>query len=223
MGASIVRDSAPVSEPTDRDDMNLASFLAVGDSYTIGEGVPEGQRWPVQLVTHLRAGGVAMEDAQILARTGWTTDELSSAMDETALRPPYALVTLLIGVNDQYRGRGLDDYRGQFRALLERAIVLAGGDARRVIVISIPDWGVTPFARGERRDPQQVAMQIDAFNACAREEVNARHGKFVDITGISRAPDVRGMLSADGLHPSAAQYAHWVEAIAPAARQILAR
>lgn len=201
--------------------MSLASFLALGDSYTIGEGVAEAQRWPLQLVARLRAEGVAIADAQIIARTGWTTDELSAAMDGTALHPPYTLVTLLVGVNNQYRGRGLDDYRAQFRALLQRAVALAGDDARRVIVVSIPDWGVTPFAMGEGRDPSQVAAQIDAFNTIAREEADAAHARHVDITGISRAPGVRGMLSADGLHPSAAQYTRWVHAIAPVAQEIL--
>lgn len=201
--------------------MNLPSFLALGDSYTIGEGVPEALRWPVQLVAHLRAGGLAVEDAQIVARTGWTTDELLAAMDEAALHPPYALVTLLIGVNDQYRGRELDEYRAQLRVLLARAITLAGHEARRVIVVSIPDWGVTPFARGEGRDPQQIAMRIDAFNSAARGEADALHARYVDITGISRAPDVRGMLGIDGLHPSGAQYARWVRAVAPVAREVL--
>jgi lysophospholipase L1-like esterase len=198
-----------------------ATFLALGDSYTIGEGVPETERWPVQLVARLRAQGIAVADPHIVARTGWTTDELSAAMDDADLHPPHALVTLLIGVNNQYRGRSPDEYRTQFRALLARAISLAGGHARHVIVVSIPDWGVTPFARGEGRDPHQVAAEIDGFNALAREEANAAHAHFLDITGISRAPDVRGLLVADGLHPSGMQYARWVEAIAPLARDVL--
>lgn len=197
------------------------TFLALGDSYTIGEGVPEAERWPVRLAGRLREEGIAMGEPQIVARTGWTTDELSAAMDEAELHPPGDLVTLLIGVNNQYRGRPLDEYRLQFRALLERAIALAGGDAQRVIVASIPDWGVTPFARGEGRDAQQIAADIDAFNAAARAEADARHARFVDITGISRAPDVRGLLTADGLHPSGAQYVRWVDAIAPVARKAL--
>jgi len=197
------------------------SFLALGDSYSIGEGVPEPERWPVRLAARLRIEGIAVEDPQIVARTGWTTDELSAAMDRASLQPPYALVTLLIGVNNQYRGRAPDEYRAQFRALLARAITLAGGEARRVIVVSIPDWGVTPFARGEGRDPQQVGLQMDAFNAIAQAEADARRAWFVDITRISRAPDARDLLAADGLHPSGAQYARWVEVIAPVAREVL--
>ena len=197
------------------------TLLALGDSYTFGEGVPVAERWPVQLAGRLRKEGVAIGEPQIVARTGWTTDELSAAMDEAELHPPFDLVTLLIGVNNQYRGRPLDEYQLQFRALLERAIALADHHAQRVIVVSIPDWGVTPFARGEGRDAQQVATGIDAFNAAARAEADARHARCVDITGISRAPEVRGLLTADGLHPSGAQYSRWVEAIAPAAREAL--
>ncbi|HET6911977.1 MAG TPA: SGNH/GDSL hydrolase family protein [Rhodanobacteraceae bacterium] len=198
-----------------------AAFLALGDSYTIGEGVAENERWPMQLAARLRAQGVAIEQAQIIARTGWTTDELSAAMDEANLHPPYALVTLLIGVNNQYRGRPPDEYRVQFGALLARAIALAGDEARRVVVVSIPDWGVTPFARSEGRDARQIATQIDAFNVIAHGEADAQRARFVDITGFSRAADLRGLLTADGLHPSGAQYARWVEAIAPAAREAL--
>ncbi|HEX7128582.1 MAG TPA: GDSL-type esterase/lipase family protein [Rhodanobacteraceae bacterium] len=198
-----------------------ATFLALGDSYTIGEGVSENARWPVQLAARLRTQGVMIGDPDIVARTGWTTEDLSAAMDEAPLHPPYALVTLLVGVNNQYRGRAAGEYRVQFRALLARAIALAGNDPRRVIVVSIPDWGITPFARGEGRDPQQVASQIDDFNAVAHEEAAAANARWVNITGLSRATDVRGLLTADGLHPSEAQYARWVDSIAPAAREAL--
>ncbi len=198
-------------------------FLALGDSYTIGEGVPEQQRWPAQLVARLRADGFRITEPQIVARTGWTTDELAAAMGAAQFQPPYRLVALLIGVNNQYRGRPLDEYRDQFRNLLQRAIELAGSDPRRVLVISIPDWGVTSFAHDARHDLQSVAAQIDAFNVAAREETSARNARFVDVTGISRDPRYRHLLVADGLHPSGAQYARWVEAIAPVAAEILRR
>lgn len=198
-------------------------FLALGDSYTIGEGVAEHQGWPSQLVARLRARGVGIADPQIIARTGWTTDELASAMDAGQFRPPYALVTLLIGVNNQYRGRRPDEYREQFGDLLQRAIALAGSDPRRVLAISIPDWGATPFARGPGRDPQSIAAQIDGFNAVARELADACGTAFVDVTGISRDPRCRNLLVADDLHPSAAQYTRWLEAIAPVAAEIVAR
>src|SRR5690348_18315404 len=122
-----------------------ATFLALGDSYTIGEGVALDERWPVQLAARLREAGIDIADPQIIATTGWTTDELAAAMDTASFARPYDLVTLLVGVNNQYRGRPLDEYSVQFRDLLQRAIHLAGGIAAHVIVVSIPDWGVTPF------------------------------------------------------------------------------
>ena len=198
-------------------------FLALGDSYTIGEGVPADERWPAQLARRLRAHGDTIGDPQAVAQTGWTTDELSAAMDAATFAPPYALVTLLIGVNNQYRGRPIDNYREEFAALLQRACALAGDDPTRVIVVSIPDWGVTRFAREHGRDAALVGAGIDAFNATARAIANAAQAAFVDITPISReAGDGDAMLVGDGLHPSAAQYALWTDAILPVARGRLA-
>lgn len=197
------------------------TFLALGDSYTIGEGVAPGQRWPVQLAARLRGEGVEMADPQIIATTGWTTDELAGAMNAASFAAPYGLVTLLIGVNNQYRGRTLDEYRSGFRELLRRAVALAGGVAAHVIVVSIPDWGVTRFAVGEGRDAARVARGIDAFNTAAGEETEAAGARWADVTAISRAPAARNELAADGLHPSGAQYARWVDAILPAARAAL--
>ena len=194
-------------------------YLALGDSYSIGEGVPEAGRWPVQLAVRLRREGIALDDPSIVATTGWTTDELSAAMDASAFEPPYDLVSLLIGVNNQYRGRSADDYRGEFRRLLERAAALAGGRSERVLVLSIPDWGVTPFAHGSGRDVLQIAGELDVYNAIAQEETERRGAHFVDITGISRLHPA--LLADDGLHPSAAQYALWTEAAVPAAVAML--
>ncbi|NCT66949.1 MAG: SGNH/GDSL hydrolase family protein [Rhodanobacteraceae bacterium] len=203
--------------------MTTAAFLALGDSYTIGEGVDADERWPAQLARRLRARGVAIDDPQVIATTGWTTDELAAAMDAATFAPPYALVTLLIGVNNQYRGRELANYRIEFGALLARAIALAGGDARRVVVVSIPDWGVTRFARAQGRDAPRIAAEIDAFNDVAREVATASGAAFVDVTAKSRdAGDADAMLVGDGLHPSAAQYARWTDLILPAAEQALA-
>lgn len=199
----------------------MKQFLALGDSYTIGEGVPAPARWPMQLAARLRGEGVDAGDPRIVAMTGWTTDELAAAIDASDLDPPYALVSLLIGVNNQYRGRALDEYRSQFEGLLQRAVALAGAEAGRVVVVSIPDWGTTPFARGEGRDPQQVAEEIDAFNAVARAQASATGAHWVDVTAISREPAVDTWLVADELHPSAEQYARWTEAILPVARAIL--
>ena len=200
-----------------------ATFLALGDSYTIGEGVTPGGRWPALLAARLREDGVDIADPQIVATTGWTTHELAAAMDEASFAPPYDLVTLLIGVNNQYRGRGVDQYRAQFHDLLQRAIDLAGASAAHVIAVSIPDWGVTPFAAREGRDAACVAREIDAFNAAACAETAAVGAHWVDVTSVSRATGSRDELVTDGLHPSGAQYARWVNVILPVARIVLAQ
>jgi len=188
-------------------------YLALGDSYTIGEDVPDQARWPMQLVEKLRKQGVAIDDPQIIAVTGWTTDELSAGMDQAALAPDYDLVTLLIGVNNQYRGRSADDYREQFRTLLLRAVALAGRRTARVVVVSIPDWGVTPFGYASGRDRAQIARELDTFNAIAREEASNAGAPFVNITGISR--EHANLVASDGLHPAGAQYALWTDAVEP--------
>jgi lysophospholipase L1-like esterase len=199
--------------------MAEATYLALGDSYTIGEGVAIEGRWPVQLVARLRERGVMVGDPLIIATTGWTTDELTGAMNEAGLRGSFGLVTLLIGVNNQYRGRSASEYREQFLALLQRAIALAG-DSRRVIVVSIPDWGVTAFAEG--RDRAAIGSAIDTFNAIAHDEAVRAHARWVDVTPASRAGGAKpAMLVEDGLHPSAAQYATWVDAILPEAQAAL--
>jgi lysophospholipase L1-like esterase len=200
----------------------MLSYLALGDSYTIGEGVGESGRWPLQLAAALRAEGIALGDPRIIATTGWTTDELASAMDAAEPLGEWDFVSLLIGVNNQYRGRDVDDYVGAFAALLQRAVSLAGGRADRVLALSIPDWGVTPFARDSGRDLAQIAAELDAYNQAAREICDSLGVAFVDITGISRDrggdPD---MLADDGLHPSAAMYARWAQAALPVARDLL--
>ncbi|MEO8809662.1 MAG: SGNH/GDSL hydrolase family protein [Rhodanobacter sp.] len=194
-------------------------YLALGDSYTIGEAVAARSRWPVVLVERLRRAGVVIDDPRIVAVTGWTTDELAHGMDEASLAADYDLVTLQIGVNNQYRGRSAEEYRGQFAGLLARAIASAGGRPARVVVVSIPDWGVTRFARDQGRDPAVIAAALDAFNTLAREQCERAGAHFVDVTAISRRhPE---LVAEDGLHPSAAQYASWVEAILPVAREAL--
>ncbi len=223
------------------------SYLALGDSYTIGEGVAPAGRWPMQLADALRERGVAIDDPHIVARTGWTTDELSAAIDAefvdafgvasgdasvagvgvggdtaTAASPRFGFVTLLIGVNNQYRGRSVDEYATQFEALLERATAFAGGRRDRVLVLSIPDWGVTPFAAQSGRDTARIAQELDAFNATAAR-ICAAHGiAFVDIVPASRArgaePD---MLADDGLHPSSAMYSQWTADALPVALRLL--
>ena len=185
-------------------------FLALGDSYTIGEGVEPAQRWPVVLAARLRARHVNVADPEIIARTGWTTDELSAAITAASPAGAYGLVTLLIGVNNQYRGRDTTEYRAQFRDLLARAVALAGGAPARVLVVSIPDWGVTEFAEG--RDRAAIGAAVDAFNTVALAEAVRAGCHWADITPLSRRHGMApGRLAADGLHPSASAYAEWAK------------
>lgn len=197
-------------------------YLALGDSYTIGEGVAPADRWPVQLARGLREHGIELHDPRIIATTGWTTDELSGAMDAEEPLGRWDFVSLLIGVNNQYRGRSVADYRGEFHDLLRRAMVLTGGRGDRLLALSIPDWGVTPFAAAQERDPARIAGELDAYNGAAAE-LCARHAvAFVDITATSREFGGQPhMLVDDGLHPSAAMYALWSRQALPVARGLL--
>ena len=211
--------SASPSASTDR---AVVRFLALGDSYTIGESVPESERWPVQLAALLRERGVNAEAPVIIARTGWTTDELAAGIEAARPEGRFDLVSLLIGVNNQYRGRDADEYRLQFRERLAQAISFAGGDARRVLVLSIPDWGVMPFAEG--RDRARIAAEIDQFNAINREETSRAGARYVDVTPVSReATGNSALVAGDGLHPSGAQYKRWAELALPAALAAIGR
>lgn len=198
----------------------VVRYLALGDSYTIGESVPEDARWPVQLAAKLREGGCDIAVPEIVARTGWTTGELSAALRGRKLAPRYELVSLLIGVNNQYRGLPISAYRSELRALLKSAVEFAGGQPGRVLVVSIPDWGVMPYAEG--RDRAAIAREIDAFNAVAREEAARRRARWVEITSMSReAAADSSLVASDGLHPSARMYERWLERLLPAARDAL--
>ena len=198
-------------------------YLALGDSYTIGEGVADAGRWPVQLVQALRADGLAITDPQVIAQTGWTTDELDAAIDAAHLLPEYDLASLLIGVNNQYRGRSVEEYREQFGGLLERAIGFTQGRRERVLVLSIPDWGVTAFGQQDARGMAGIAAEIDTFNAAAQDICRQRGVAFVDITGVSRTlGEQSAMQAADGLHPSALMYAEWTRLALPYARAMVA-
>jgi lysophospholipase L1-like esterase len=180
-------------------------FLALGDSYTVGESVAEHERWPVQLAAMLRDTGLAIAEPEIIARTGWTTGELHAGIDEAGPVGPFDLVLLLIGVNNQYRGLPIGEYRSEFRALLASSIGFAGGDVGRVVVVSIPDWSVTPFAQG--RATEQIAAEIDQFNEVNRSEATAAGARYLDITGVSReAAAETALIAGDGLHPSGAIY-----------------
>ena len=189
-------------------------YLALGDSYTIGEGVAEDGRWPAVLARALRVEGVALDDPRIIATTGWTTDELAAAIDAAEPLGDWGFVSLLVGVNNQYRGRSLENYREEFTTLLQRAISLVRGRAERVLVLAIPDWGVTPFGRRSGRDTAGIARELDAFNAAAAA-ICAAHGvAFVDIAPVSRAYGAT-RVAGDGLHPSAALYSEWAALATP--------
>ncbi len=198
-------------------------YLALGDSYTIGEAADEAGRWPMQLARRLRMEGILLGDPRIIATTGWTTDELDAAITAAEPLGEHDFVSLLIGVNNQYRGRDVEEYRTQFAALLWRAIGFAHNRPERVMVLSIPDWGVTPFAAQSGRDTAQIARELDAYNLAAREVCAQRGVAFVDITPVSRAHGGEpAMLADDGLHPSAAMYAEWTRLAFPIAHHLLA-
>ena len=191
---------------------NVYSFLALGDSYTIGESVAVDERWPVQLVRFLRAEGIDIKDPQIIAKTGWTTEELREAITGSELNPPYDLVSLLIGVNDQYRGYDIDHYPNNFRYLLEKALSLAGDDPDNVIVLSIPDYGVTPFAR--EKNPSKIARELEAYNAINKSISDSLGVHYVNITPISlEAANDSSLLAPDELHPSGKMYRLWTEKV----------
>ena len=186
------------------------TMLSLGDSYTIGERVDEADRFPNQTVLLLHNKGIYFEKPGIIATTGWTTDELMSAVDKEDIQSTFDFVTLLIGVNNQYRGRDPENYRKEFLELLESAIKFSGGKNNHVIVLSIPDWGVTAFAEG--RDRKKVAREIDQFNAINKEESEKHKVHYIDITGFTRQyPD---WITEDGLHPDERQYALWAEKVA---------
>ncbi|MCC6297974.1 MAG: SGNH/GDSL hydrolase family protein [Anaerolineales bacterium] len=207
--------------------MPVIRYLALGDSYTIGESVDESERWSMQLASMIESSPqIAERESQrgvevtLIARTGWTTSELWDGIQAREINPPYDLVSLLIGVNNQYRGRGIEEYREQFVFLLNKAIEYAGRDANRVIVLSIPDWGVTPFAKN--RDSKQIAADIDQFNAVNREETEKAGAHYIDITPISReAVNDPTLIAGDGLHPSGKMYAEWAQLALPIVLEIL--
>lgn len=188
-------------------------LLALGDSYTIGEAVKKEERWPEQLALRLRADSIKIEP-EIIAKTGWTTDELMQAIQQKNPTGPYDLVSLLIGVNNQYRGYPIDQYEREFKQLLNKAIELAGGNHYHVFVVSIPDYGVTPFVEEKGLDSEKIASEIHNYNAIAEKIATLRDVKFIDITpGSKKAADDPALIAEDGLHPSGKMYTMWVEEI----------
>lgn len=192
---------------------NELTYLALGDSYTIGEQVPATESFPVQAADLLKAAGLPLASPVIIAKTGWTTGELQAAIDKAAITDTYDMVTLLIGVNNQYRGYNIDDYRKDFAMLLEQAIGFAGQHTGRVLVLSIPDWGVTPYASG--RDRTVIAQEIDAYNRVNQSLTLKAGVNYIDITpGTRDAATDESLLTGDGLHPSGKEYARWAKKVA---------
>ncbi len=190
----------------------MKTFLALGDSYTIGESVPLEKNWPFQLHQQLTQQGINLQAPTIVAKTGWTTDELLAAIDKRDLEDRYDLVTLLIGVNNQYRGYPIEQYHTEFQQLLTIALDKAGADASKVLVVSIPDYGVTPFA--SESDGAQIAREIHQYNQIAGGYCALRKITFIDIFPVSQMAAKDPKLTAgDKLHPSSKMYSSWVDLI----------
>lgn len=207
--------SPPVVTPPATTDTTLRYYLALGDSYTFGQSVNVEERFPVQTVQYLKAGGFKFMAPEIIAQTGWTTANLLSAIEVAApIKPTYDIVTLLIGVNNQYQHRTQDEYAKEFSTLLNKAKIYAGNKVKRVIVLSIPDYGVTPFASGSDRNA--IAKDIDAFNAINKRIADQAGVNYLDITGSSRlAANDLSLVAGDGLHPSAIEYKVWAQGLLP--------
>lgn len=189
------------------------SYLALGDSYTIGESVPLHEGFPYQVVQLLRKKGLHFHAPEVVAKTGWTSFELADHILHTQLNEQYDFVSLLIGVNNQYRGLPVADFREDFDYLLKKAIHFAGNKPERVIVLSIPDWGVTPFAAG--KDSKAISEAIDNFNQVCQEGTKKLGGHFINITAQTRlAKDDSSLLASDQLHYSAKSHAVWAEQVA---------
>lgn len=191
--------------PTDR------KFLALGDSYTIGESVSEKERWPVQLAKKLREKGKSIGEPLIIATTGWRTDDLMNAVNKAHLKNEYDLVSLLIGVNNQYQGKSSEEYVIEFEDLLKTAIQLAKGKKENVFVVSIPDYGYTPFGKPKQAE---ISKALDRFNEINKRITEKAGIKYINITDISRQGIQQPELVADdGLHPSGKMYRLWVDRI----------
>jgi lysophospholipase L1-like esterase len=189
-------------------------YLALGDSYTIGENVKLQQSIPYQLSSKLRKNGYNMKDPDIIAKTGWTTGNLLSSIESYNPNIKFDVVTLLIGVNNQFQGRSIEQYRSEFKIILNKAIKFADNSNKSVIVFSIPDWGVTPFA--DRLDRKKISQEIDKFNEVNQQESKKAGVHYIDVTSISRkAAFDPTLLAVDGLHPSGKMYKKWVDITYP--------
>ncbi len=191
---------------------HIHSILCLGDSYTIGEGVPLHQSFPYQAVQMLRKQGIFFHAPEIVAQTGWTTFELAEYLIHHSFEPQYDFVTLLIGVNNQYRSLAVEDFAEDFEYLLKKAINLCSGDEKQVLAISIPDWGVTTFAKN--KDAGDITESIDTHNSAAALLAAKYNVSWLDITSdYRRIGGEAEMLAGDGLHPSAKVYQLWAASV----------
>lgn len=198
----------------------MYTYLALGDSYTIGEKVEAKDNFPHQTATLLRRSGLEVADPKIIAVTGWTTDELAAAIEKENITETYSFVTLLIGVNNQYRERSVDNFKQEFQELLNDAIDFAAGEPEHVFVLSIPDWGVTPFA--EDKDRAKIAKEIDAYNKAKEEIVKENNCHWLEITESTRMHGADpAYLVEDKLHYSAKEYALWAEPLSSMIKVVL--
>lgn len=194
------------------------SFLAFGDSYTIGESVGSTERFPAQTADILRTMDIKMDSPQYIVQTGWTSEDLQYAINNATLLPEYTVVSLLIGVNDQFQGLDTGAYRKRFTQLLDQTIRLTGNRVNHVFVLSIPDYGVTPFGGGSKK----ISKKIDDFNVINKEVTLANHMAYIDITSTSRlAANDQSFTANDGLHPSGKQYQLWARKLAEAIQPVL--
>ena len=193
---------------------NTSKFLALGDSYTVGASVTFSERWPVQFLDELKLYTTVLDTLQIIATSGWRVDQLKFGMDNSNLEPPYGLVSLLIGVNNQYQGQNANDFRPEFIEMLEKSLKLVNNRKERFFVISIPDWGASPYGFGF--DRAKVSKEINEFNSVVKEESEKRGLRYFDITAISRRALIdRTLIASDGLHPSGKMYKLWVDMMIP--------
>lgn len=207
-----------MSNNTPSPDPTSKTYLALGDSYTIGQSVAATERFPNQTTALLRAQNIKIADPVIVAITGWTTRDLINALNANPQPNTFDVVSLLIGVNNQYQRKSLEEYKTEFTLLLNRAIQHAGNKPTHVFVLSIPDYSVTPFASGS--DKTRIAREIDQFNE-ANKVISLQLGvKYLDITPISREPDP-SLIAGDGLHPSGKQYRRWAELLEPLMKTVL--
>ena len=189
------------------------TYLALGDSYTIGESLPLHDSFPYQTVQLLRSKGLHFNAPEIVARTSWTTFELAEKLLHTKLSATYDFVTLLIGINNQYRKLPIEDYKNDFEFLLKKAIHFSGEKPRHVLVLTIPDWGKTPYAI--KKNPGHISHEIAQFNAVNKDLAHKYKTQYIDITNgaLAGTPDA-SLLADDGLHYSAIEYARWASLVA---------